>query len=167
MCILGFPSGEPITGQMQLPEILRPGDPPNVRNSFFAPPVGASLAAGPDHSTNFHGMVVSPLDLSHKSTVPRVAITPLGKHAGHFLQGALVCGTALQGTPNVRVDEESADDIRAMSEADVREHLMERIDLRLPVRIFYNAPILPKHSELELLDPRENDERRPARRRPQ
>ncbi len=167
MCILGFPSGEPITGQMQLPEILRPGDPPNVRNSFFAPPVGASLAAGPDHSTNFHGMVVPPLDLSHKGAVPRVAITPLCKHAGHFLQGALVCGASLQRPAYVGVYEESANDIRAISVADVGEHLVERIDLRLPVRIFYNAPILPKHSELEALHPRQDDERRPARRRPQ
>ena len=112
-------------------------------------------------------MVVPPLDRSHKSTVPRVAITPFGKHAGHFLQGALVCGTALQGTPNVSVDEESADDIRAMSEADVREHLVEGIYFLLSVGVLDDAAILPKHSEVEFLHPRQDDERRPARRRPQ
>ncbi len=106
-----------------------------------------------------------PLDRSHKGTVPRVAITPLGKHAGHFLQGALVCGTSLDGPAYVGVYEESANDIRAISVANVGEHLVKSMYFLLSVGVLDDAAILPKNSELEILDPRQDDERRPARRR--
>ncbi len=110
-------------------------------------------------------MVVCSFDFSHKSTVLRVAITPLCKHAGHFLQGAFVCGASLHGPAYVGVYEESAHHIRAISVADVREHLVEGVYFLLSVGVLDDATILPKHSEVELLDPREDDERRPARRR--
>ena len=77
----------------------------------------------------------------------------------------MVCSTSLHGAAHVGVYEESANDIRAISVANVRKHLVEGIYLLLSVGVLDDATILPKHSEVELLDPREDDERRPARRR--
>ncbi len=115
MCVFCLPSCEPVARQVQLPEILRSGHPSDVRNPFLTPPIGAPLATGSDHPPNFHRMIVPSLDLPHQSAVPRVAVSPLGKHTGHLLQGALVRGTSLQCTADIGVYEESADDLGAIS----------------------------------------------------